>query len=92
MGSTVEVKGCRGYESFFKEVYSCNQTEKALQGFPSSLSYLDTRLKTELAPAPFIQPEIGDQIEESSRGEASPLLHTERKSNVPQDYTFITQK
>lgn len=75
----------------FKEAYLRDQTEKGLQGFPSSLSYLDTGMKTELAPALFLKPEIGDEIEESSRGDTSHLLHTERKSNVPQDYTFITQ-
>lgn len=66
--------------------------EKGPTGISSSRSDLDTRLKTELAPAPFIQSEIGDQIEEPGgrRRESSPCT-PRAKSNVPQDDTFITQ-
>lgn len=35
-------------------------------------SHIDTKLKIELEPTLFIEPETGDQIEMPSRGDASP--------------------
>lgn len=79
-------KGSRGYES------PCSHAEKALQGFPIIPSNLDTRLKSGgfyLRPRWVIRlkgpPEEDAHV--PGRRHAD-----ERKSNVPQDYTFITPK
>lgn len=51
-------KGCKGYENLCTKRYTLaiwmSWKGCALQGFLSSLSELDTRLKTKLAPASFI--------------------------------------